>query len=255
MKKIWFMVLSVIVLFVSCYEINEDIVINADGTGTYVTKMDMSALIQMMQTMAGEEELSKSGLDRAIDTVIYMKDVMDSAKNITAEEKRLYKDGSMKLQLNIKENVFKSDVKFPFRSYSDLQQLMMGSGSNSMGSVFKKLFAKPDSAQNDAPMQDQAFDQINSIYDVRIDRHSISRQLNKQKYDELMKRPEMAQVKQMSGSGVEVLYTTTIKLPAKVEKTNNDLVKVSDDKRTVTIRYDLMKLLETPEKFSYKIEY
>ncbi len=45
--------------FVSCYEVNEDIEINADGSGTYVTKMDMSTLIDMMQTYAGEEELQK----------------------------------------------------------------------------------------------------------------------------------------------------------------------------------------------------
>jgi hypothetical protein len=52
------------------------------------------------------------------------------------------------------------------------------------------------------------------------------------------------------------LYTTTIKLPSKVKKvSNNELVKVSDDKRTVTIRYDMLKMFDTPEKFSYSIEY
>lgn len=255
MKKLWIGVVAAIVLFVSCYEINEDIVINENGTGTYVTKMDMSALVQMMQTMAGEEELAKSGLDRAIDTIVHMKDVMDSARDITPEEKRLYADGTMKLQLNIKENIFKSDVNFPFKSFDDLQKLMMGSGANSMGSVFKKMFARPDSAQADAPAQDQAFDKINSIFDVKIDRHKLSRRLNKQKYDELMARPEMEQAKQMTGSGIEVLYTTTIKLPGKVKKVDNPIVKVSEDKRTVTIRYDLLKLFDTPEKFSYTIEY
>jgi hypothetical protein len=255
MKKYWHVVLAIIVLFVSCYEINEEIVINENGSGTYVTKMDMSALIQMMQTMAGEEELSKSGLDRAIDTLIRMKDVIDTAKNISEEEKRLYADGTLKLQLNIKENIFKSDVSFPFRSHADLEKLMMGAGSSSMGSVFKKLFSKPDSTQQDVAVQDQGLEQINNIFDVTIDKHTIVRKLNKQKYDELMQRPEMAQVKQMSTGGVEVLYTTTIKLPAKVKKADNPMVKISEDKRTVTIRYDLLKLFDTPEKFSYTIEY
>lgn len=256
MKKYWYCVLVIIVVaFVSCYEINEEIVINENGSGTYVTKMDMSALIQMMQTMAGEEELEKSGLNRSIDTLVHLKDVMDTAQNITAEEKRLYANGTLKLQLDLKENVFKSDVNFPFSSHADLQKLMMGSGSSSMGAVFKKMFGKSDSTQADGSMQDQGLDQINSIFDVKIDKHTISRQLNRAKYDELMQRPEMAQARQMSSGGFEVLYTTTIKLPNKVKKADNAIVKVSEDKRTVTIRYDLLKLFDTPEKFSYTIEY
>lgn len=255
MKKYWISVIAILVLFVSCYEINEEIVLNSNGSGTYVTKMDMSALIQMMQTMAGEEELSKSGLDRAIDTLVHLKDVVDTAKNISAEEKRLYADGTLNLQLNVKENLFKSVASFPFKSHSDLQKLMMGAGSSSMGAVFKKLFARPDSAQQDVAVQDQGLEQINNIFDVTIDKNRISRQLNKQRYDELMQRPEMAQIKQMSTGGFEVLYTTTIKLPSKVKKTDNAIIKVSEDKRSVTIRYDMLKLFETPEKFSYTIEY
>jgi hypothetical protein len=255
MKKIWCVVVLVIVTAISCYEINEEIVISENGSGTYVTKMDMSALIQMMQTMAGEEELGKNGLDRAIDTVIRMKDVMDTAKNVTAEEKRLYADGTMKLQLNLKENIFKSDIHLPFGSFGDLQKLMMGAGSSSMGSAFQKVFSKSDSTRQDSSVQDKGFEQINNVFDVKVDRHLISRQLNRQRYDELMKKPEMIQAKQMSSGGFEVLYTTTIKLPSKVRKTSSDLVRVSEDKRTVTIRYDLLKLFETPEKFSYTIEY
>jgi hypothetical protein len=218
--------------------------------------MDMSALIQMFQTMAGEEELKKSGVDRAIDTVIYMKDVMDTMQNLTAEEKRLYADGSVKLQLNIKESLFKTNVDLPFKSFDDLQKLMMGAGNNSMGAAMKKVFSPKDSTQAPAPAQDQAFEQINSVYDVKVNRHLLSRNLNKAKFDELMQRPEMEQIKQMNNGTFEVLYTTTIKLPSKVKKvSNNELVKVSDDKRTVTIRYDMLKMFDTPEKFSYSIEY
>lgn len=254
MKKFWLGVLSFIVLFVSCYEVNEEIVINENGSGTYVTKLDMSALIEMVKTMAGSEELAKNGLNRAIDTLINMKDVMDSAKDVTEEQKRLYANGTMKLQMNLAESVFKTDIYFPFKSHADLQQLMMGTGANGMGTVFRKTFGN-DSTQAATGMQDQGLDQLNSIFDVHIDRRTISRKLNRQRYDELMKKPEMAQMKQMSSGGIEILYTTTIKLPRKVKKVDNDLVKVADDKRSVTIRYDLFKLFDTPEKFSYTIKY
>src|SRR5438067_8024231 len=94
--------IAICVFFVSCYEVNEEIQINADGSGTYVTKMDMGQLIDMMQTFAGEDALTKEGMDRVIDTTILMKNMLDSAKDLTAEQKDLMKDGQMKLQMNIK---------------------------------------------------------------------------------------------------------------------------------------------------------
>ncbi len=104
-------------------------------------------------------------------------------------------------------------------------------------------------------MEDQGIDQINNIFDVTVTKNSITRTLNDAKYKALMEKPELAQAKQMAGGGFEILYTTTIKLPRPVKKSDNPLIKLSDDKKTVTIKYDLMKLFETPEKFSYSLEY
>jgi hypothetical protein len=256
MKKTLFGALAIIMLlFVSCYEVNEEIVINENGGGTYLTKMDMSAMVQMIQSMAGEEELAKKGMDRVLDTTINLKNVMDSATNITAEQRKLYGDGTMKLQVNMKESLLKADINFPFKNYNDLQSLMTGSGMAGLGEAFKKVFASNDSVQSSAPtMQDQGMEQINNVYDVTVNKHSIIKKLNKEKYDQLMQKPEVAQAKQMMGS-FEISYTTTIRLPRPVKKFDNPLIKLSDDKKTITMKYDIMKMLETPEKFSYSIEY
>jgi hypothetical protein len=70
-----------------------------------------------------------------------------------------------------------------------------------------------------------------------------------------MEMPEIQQMKQMAGSGMEVLYTTIIHLPAPVKKMDNPLMKLSPDKKTVTIKYDMLKLFDSPDQFSYLIEY
>jgi hypothetical protein len=248
------------VFFAGCYEVNEEIEINADGSGTYVTKMDMGQLIDMMQTFAGEEELTKEGLDRVIDTTIFMKNMVDTAKDITAEQKELMKDGKMKLQMNIKEKLFKMDMNFPYKNYNSLAQLMSGQGGNGAGltSVFKNMFGgKGGGASADQPGAPAGPDMgdIAGIYDVTIKNGLISKKVNAAKFKALTDRPEMAQVKQMSGSGMEILYTTTIKLPRAAKKTDNPMIKFSDDKKTVTMKYNLLELLDTPEKFAYTIEY
>ncbi|MBL7697727.1 MAG: hypothetical protein JNK79_06195 [Chitinophagaceae bacterium] len=257
MKKFWTCVVVVFVaLFAGCYEINEEITINDNGTGTYVTKMDMSALLQMMQSMASEEEIQKSGLDRVIDTVISLKTVLDTAKDVTPEQKRLFEDGTMKMKVDLKQSIFTADVNFPFKNLTDLQALMSGSGTGGLSEVFKQVFAKNDSArQSGAAMDDQSLDQVNNVFDVTISNGKIERKLNRAKYDSVMAKPELEQARQMMGGGFEILYTTTIRLPRPVKKTDNEMIRLSDDKKTVTMRYDLMKMFETPEKFAYTIDY
>jgi len=259
MKKYFKYVLAVAlsVFFVSCYEVNEEIEINADGSGTYVTKMDMGQLIDMMQTFAGEEELKKDGLDKVYDTTILFKSLLDSAKDITAEQKELMKNGKMKMQMNIKEKVFKMDMDFPFRDQNSLQLLMSGKGGNGTGiaSAFKNMFGKKDEAEQPGAPKTPDMGDIAAIYDVTIKNGLIQKKVNAAKYKEFMDRPEMAQVKQLSGSGMEILYTTTIKLPRAAKNTDNPMIKLSEDKKTVTMKYNLLELLENPDKFAYSIQY
>ena len=259
MKKYFKYVLVVAfsIFLVSCYEVNEEIEIKADGSGTYVTKMDMGQLIDMMQTFAGEEELKKDGLDRVLDTTVFMKDMLDSAKDVTAEQKELMKDGKMKLQMNINEKIFKMDMDFPYKNLNSLQQLMSGKGGGAgLTNVFKNMFGKKDgSADQPAAPSGPDMSDIAGIYDVTIKNGLIEKKVNAVKYKALTERPEMAQMKQLSGSGMEVLYTTTIKLPRAAKKTDNPMIKLSEDKKTVTMKYNLLELLENPDKFAYSIQY
>ena len=257
MKKI-ILLLSVIICFVSCYEVNEEITINQNGGGTFITRMDMGQMLEMIQSMAGEEELAKEGLDKAIDTTIFMKNIMDSSKDATAEQKELMKDGKVNLQMNMKEKLFKAQVDIPFKKYNDLQSLMSGQGNSMTGlsELFKGAFDKGEAQkpQLDAP-KEPGLEDMNSIFDVTVKDGLISKKVNLERHKALIERPEIAQMQQMSTGGMEILYTTTIKLPRPAKKTENPLIKLSDDKKTVTLKYNLLDLFEQPEKFSFSVQY
>ncbi|MEP7259299.1 MAG: hypothetical protein ABI687_12945, partial [Flavitalea sp.] len=152
--------------FAGCYEVTEEIVISDNGSGTYLTKMDMSALLEMMQTMAGEDELTKGGLDKAIDTTIQMQSVIDSAKDMPAAQKELFQEGTMKLKMNIKEKIFNANIFFPFRNADQLQLLMSGTGTGGLADVFKKVYSSDSAhAASSSSSSDQGLDQINNIFD------------------------------------------------------------------------------------------
>lgn len=256
MKRI-LLLISAIICFVSCYEVNEEISIDKNGGGTFVTKMDMGQMLEMIQSMAGEEDLVKEGLDKVLDTTIFMKNILDSAKDLTSEQKELLKDGKLNLQMNMKEKLFKAQVNIPFRGYSDLQLLMSGKGNSIAGlsDLFKGVFDKGEQKPALDSPKEPGLEDMNTIFDVVIRDGLISKKINPEKHKALIEKTEFAQLQQMATGGMEILYTTTIKLPRPAKKTENSLIKLSDDKKTVTLKYNLLDLFDHPEKFSYRVEF
>ena len=255
--KRFLLLLSAIVCFVSCYEVNEEIVINENGGGTFTTKMDMGQMLDMIQAMAGEDEITKEGLDKALDTTILMKSILESSKDMTSEQRELLRDGKVNLQMDMKQKLFKAQVDIPYKGYNDLQSLMSGKGNSLTGlsQLFKGVFDKGEpSTTMDSP-KEPGLEDMNSIFDVIIKDGLISKKINVSKHKAFIDKPEIAQLKQMSSGGMEILYTTSIKLPRPVKKVESPLVKLSPDKKTVTLKYNLLELLDNPEKFSYTIEY
>ncbi len=259
MKKLkWISLTLACFLALGCYEVNENIEISESGTGTYISRMDMGPLLEMMKGM-GQDELAKEGLDKVIDTVISMKSFTDSAKDLTPEQKALLSTGKMRFQMNFKESVFKIDTDIKFSSLNQLQVLLAGGGGlSSIGDAMKKVFDKAGDKsgedQPDAP-KDPSMGQLGNVFDVVISNGSISKKLNKEKYNKMMENPEIENLKQVGSSGMEVLYTTVIKLPRPVTSSTGSSIKLSDDKKTVTIKFNFLDIFETPEKLEYNITY
>jgi hypothetical protein len=254
LKKITALFLAFLIL--GCYEVNDEITIQQDGSGTYSSKMDLGQLLEMMQAMGGDE-LKKEGLDKAIDTTVLLKSMTDSAKDLDAATRTLLSNGKMRFQMNLDKKIFKIDLDCPFKNYQEFQMLLSGSGMAAMTKGLKNVFDKKgeaDANQPDTP-KDPDMGAINDVFDVIAKDGSISKKVNKAKFDELMAKPEMEQFKQAGGMGMEVLYTTVIKLPRPVKSTESEIVKLSDDKKTVTIKYNYLETFQTPEKFQYTITY
>ncbi len=253
--KYWLVAL-ICVCFAGCYEVNEDIVVNADGSGTYVVNMDMGQLIDMMQTYMGEEEMAKNGMDRVIDTTISMKSIADSSKSLTPEQKAAMREGRLYMKMNVKEKIFIINTSFPYKTQADLQLLMATQGSGTgMTDMLKNVFGGGKGDDDQDGGQQNGVGDFSGLYNVTVKEGLLSKQINAEKYKTLMEKPEMAQVKQMGASAMEVSYTSTFKFPRPVKKVDNPLIKLSPDKKTATMKYNILEILDSANKFSYNIEY
>ncbi|HEX4852449.1 MAG TPA: hypothetical protein VFV08_16645, partial [Puia sp.] len=106
---------------------------------------------------------------------------------------------------------------------------------------------------NSSPVPDM--NQFNSIYDFQSKDGLISRKLNADRWKTIQESQEFAQMKQATSMGIEIPYTITVNLPRPVKKIDNALAKLSDDKKMVTIKYNLIEVIDHPEKFEYTIAY
>ena len=246
--------LSFVFLLAGCLDIDENVNIKKDGSGQLVMDMDMSQMVEMLQTYMGKEELAKKGMEK-MDTTILMKDLIDTAKSLTPEKKAILRTGTVHIKLNLEEKVFKTHMQFPFTSLDQLQSLYKTMSDGSLGNtnLFGGLTPGGQDGQGGGASPD--INQFNGIYDFTCKDGVMIKKLNPEKWDKLKSDPQLSQMKQASQMGVEILYTTTITLPRPVKKVDNTLAKLSEDKKTVTIKYNLVDVFDHPEQFGYSIEY
>jgi len=258
MKKLkFFFTIACIFFLAGCFEINEDIDLKADGSGVYSVHTDMSQLIQVMQTYLGKDEMDKQMPSKNIDTTVMMKGLVDTATNISAEDKALIKDGYVHLKLNMEQKEFKSDIVIPFKNLANLQKLYNSMNNQTLGfnQLFKGMAGKSDTASggNDNGMPDM--NQFNAIYDFESHEGLISRKLNAEKWKALQQSPQFAQMKEAGNAGISIPYTLTIVVPKPVKKVDNSLAQLFPDRKKVIIKYNLIEVFEHPEKFEYTIVY
>ena len=119
--------------------------------------------------------------------------------------------------------------------------------------LFSGLASGKDSANNPGNMPD--IGQFNGIYDFQSKDGLITRKLNPEKWKQFQDGQQFAQAKEVSTMGMEVGYTLTLSLPRSVKKVDNPLAVLSEDKKTVTMKYNFVEVFSHPEKFEYTIAY
>ena len=257
--KIFFTAFALFFL-AGCFEINEDIDVKADGSGVFSYHMDMSQLLLAMQSYLGKEEMDKQLPPRNIDTTVMMRTLLDTAKNVSAENKKLIHDGTVHLKLNMEKKEFSSDVVIPFKSLSDLQKLYNSMNNQTLGftQLFKGLAGKTDTSSiggTDTGGGTPDMNQFNAIYDFESHDGLLSRKLNQTKWKELQQSPQFAQMKEAGSMGISIPYTLTVAVPRPVKKIDNPLAKLFPDRKKVVLQYNLTEVFEHPEKFEYTIVY
>jgi hypothetical protein len=210
----------------------------------------------MIESMDEADELKKEGLDKPIDTIIFFKNFIDTSTMLSPADKKLLGAGKMRMQMNVAEKRFLIDLNFPFDTAGELERLMSGVGAKNIGNAMKSVFGRtaPSKQLLDAP-QELEIEQLWQAYDVKVEPKKISKSLNKERYNIIMARSEMAEMQQLAEGGIKLMMTSVIKFPRPVKYLNNSLMRLSEDKRTVAFRFNLLDAMNKPDKYGFVVEY
>ena len=261
MKKILFA--FAVLTLTSCFNMNEDINLNNNGSGSYSVNLDMSgmmSMIQMMKSMDTSASSSNNLLGMGnIDSTISMKDYADTLSNITPQERELFRNATMHITENDDDQVLKLKMDFPFKSMGDFQKIMTmmsenGGMGNMMGAM-KGLGANDMGGDDMMGGEDQKMPDIQSIYTISSGDNFLEKKVDEKKLADLKANPQWAQMQMSAGMMGSYTTTTTIHLPGPAKTATGDKVKLSDDKKTVTISASFSDLFDKPESLAYRVEF
>ena len=264
MNKIKFVLAFLLALVLySCVDTEERIVINADESGTYSLTIDLGKLIELANQMMPDSTRAGKSKEKK-DSIIYFKNFIDTAQNLTAEEKALYRDGYLHIDMDEANNKMKVEMGCPFKNSNQLTQVK----NNFLKVADKlKLFNKTkdsnlddmadNSAGGDKGFNDKTINPIGGNSTFLAAPGKITNVINVT--DEMKKNmandSTLAMMQQMTMMTGDMTYRTVVVLPKAAKLAEGPGKILSADGKTVTFSFSLTDMMETPEKASYKIEY
>jgi len=243
-------IITCCILLVGCFETTQDLTINKDGSGIFTNTTDLSNMIAFIKQMGGDEADKMQDTD----TTISLTGVADSIAGLTADQKRIVNKGTMKLTLNMQNEKLLVKLNFPFERLTDVELLKDVLPKLSV-SALKKLPGGDQMPAGTGGADSSTIKTFDNFFDDTFSKKIISRTLNKAKYATAADNEFMKSIQQMSGMGSPVKVNYVINLPRQAKKVQGKLVKLSDDKKKVTVSVTSDDFFDDPSKFEYRIEY
>jgi hypothetical protein len=261
MKKLLLFIsftVATVFFLTGCLDSQEDVTIKADGSGIYKNSIDMSGLFDMLQMAAMMDTSANSQLkqfsDKNVDSTFSLGAFADSSSKLSAEEKELLKNGIVHLNINQQNKVFKVDMTYPFKKVEDLQKILelqkSKKGFNPLrqageNEALQGLGGDSDTAAG-SPLDGIDIIYTNGLIERRVDQKKIDAAKNSESGNQLKSMGEM-----LDG----VTFSTVIHLPRPVKNSSGEKLTVSDDKKTLRMKYSLSDMMKNPKALEFKVAY
>lgn len=242
--------LASLMMLTSC-QFSENVYINEDGSGTMNFSMDASEMMGMMAQMGGDD--SSNGMDKAMDSTIVFKDIMEDYKDSIAampieERKNLeaLEDFRMRVTMDPEKETMFFNLETDFNDANELQDMFkaMNNLSNLKGN---------DAAPVNSPsspfsgMDNNGATSVNYAYDGTVFKR-IAKIEDKEKH--LQSLDSLGESAMMFGGSK---YKINYHFPRAVKSFSKEGAMYSEDRKTVTYEVGFMDMLKDPELLNFEV--
>jgi hypothetical protein len=253
MKRFSLVLMAGIIFLLSSCETTREITFTDSDKGTMVTTTDMSGLIGLAK-MSGQGKDLNDLNDKKIDTTMSMAAIADSIEGLSAEDKALVKKGTLSFKMNLADEKFLFKVELPFNNADQIGKLDQLS-SKMMQNAVKKIMAKNEGSDSSMMSgNDLPSGSIDEYFTTTYAKGLIEKKLNKEKYANVGSDDALKGLKEMSGAGIGN-STLIINLPRAAKKAEGKNLKLSDDKKKVTITSSMEDFFDDATELEFRIEY
>lgn len=250
MRKLLFSIIAAgSLLLTGCYDTIQEITLNEDGSGTISNSNDLSGILGVAKNMGAGEELEKAGEEK-LDSTIQLADGVDSIPNLTPEEKKLASKGTLKLQMDLKAEKFVTNLIFPFSKPSDIITYNKLSGKI-LSETMKDQAGGMPTGGDDMP----EVSSLDDYYTYEYSNGELKKKVNKEKYAGVANDKYLEQMKEAASMGLSMKASYIINLPRPAKEVEGKNVKLSDDKKKVTITASLDDFMADASVLEFKVKY
>lgn len=257
MKQLIWLALAVVMFGTSSCEMTREIRIEGDGSGSYVSTIDMSSMMEMAKMLGGEEVKELQGTK--IDSSFQLSSLTDSIADLSAEQKAVAGKGTFHMLMNPENDQLKTVINIRFANTRELQMAhgLSGRWNEAMLDMLGTAKDQTESMRAMPGMENLGVPKssIDDYYTMEFSEGKISKKLNTEKYAHLNEDKEVLQLKDGAAMGISVPAKTIIHLPKRVKKAEGGNLSVSDDGKTVTITEETEDFFNDGKKLEYTIKY
>lgn len=243
------MLLAVVGIFLlSSCETTREITLNENGGGTFVTTTDMSGMIAIAKMNDKDNKMAE---EKGLDTTVMLDKLVDSIPDLSAKDKDLLRTGKLDVQIDMANDKFLTRLHFDFANSEQLTQLAKLSQKVTQEAMKKQM----GDANTSMPEEGMPETDIEDYFTTTYSKGIIEKKLNAEKYAGVSNDQGMEALKQIAGQGMAMNTTYVFNLPRPAKKAEGKGVKLSEDKKKVTINTSTEDFFDDPSKFEFRIEY
>lgn len=256
-------------LFTSCFDVIEHYQMNEDGSGVYSMELDMSRASSLMESFmkatAETESMDSVELkkDRKVtDSLILFQNSIDTATNLTSEEKKVLRNGYARMYVDDMKHQAKVRLSYPFKNAAELGVILQAIENQSylietdqetkrklaegnIGKLFKYSSASRYSVLFSANQIERKFIGTDSSW-VVLDQSS-----------ETSEESEDANFSALFSEMGKISAKTVLELPRPIKNflTNGNATLSADKKQITIIHTTINTTVLKPLAFTYKVDY